>query len=484
MENALRQLKTQLEAWPQWHTSSSVVLAISGGVDSMCLLHLMLELFQLQEYQDRQLIVAHFNHQLRSPKIHAIEQELVTQTAQTYDLIYFVSKWQQPQSTNREASARIARYQFLADVVHATQADCLMTAHHLDDAVETFMMRLIRGTSLKGLNSIDPNYQRQLLATNGQVVLTQMMRPLINFRKHELYQYAKDHQIAYYEDESNHQDEVFRNRVRRQYLPELEEENPQFYWNARNVLAQMQTSYQVHYQNFMAVEPDLLAKLRDPGWVLDVKAWQNLSPEQLQIYLGIFFEERFVEVAGQYDKDILNLVSQQLTHQENPNYTLQLSNDWISRREYDFIYIEPQNCDDFINEQVINLAIHNKWHSLGNGWWIGIFDCNFVSNQMRQAVDEYMALDLTSYAEVPRFSLRHRLPGDTMKLGNQDQTFHKKVSRILIDAKVPASQRQAMWLVVDDEDETIWLIGQQKSVKYQPNNPESISHYLLIQKMY
>ena len=71
-----------------------------------------------------------------------------------------------------------------------------------------------------------------------------------------------------------------------------------------------------------------------------------------------------------------------------------------------------------------------------------------------------------------------------MTLGNQDQAFHKKVSRILIDAKVPASQRETMWLVVDEEDDTVWLIGQQKSIKYQPHEPESISHYLLIQKMY
>ena len=484
MENALRQLKTQLESWPQWQAASSAVLAISGGVDSMCLLHLMLELFQLQEYQDRQLIVAHFNHQLRSQQIHAIEQELVIQTAQAHDLVYFVSKWQQPQTTNREASARIARYQFLADVVHATQADCLMTAHHLDDAVETFMMRLIRGSSLKGLNSIDPNYQRQLLATNGQVVITQMMRPLINFRKSELYQYASSHHISYYEDETNQHEEVFRNRIRHRYLPELEDENPQFYLNARNFQQQLQVSYQAHYQNFMAIEPNLLAKFRDPGWVLDVRAWQQLSPEQLQIYLGIFFEERYVEVAGQYDKDILSLVSQQLTHQDNPNYTLRLSNDWISRREYDFIYIELRDYEKFVSEQVINLVIHNKWHSLGNGWWIGIFDRNFVSNQMRQAVDEYMALDLTAYDQVPLFSVRHRLPGDSMTLGNQDQAFHKKVSRILIDAKVPASQRETMWLVVDEEDDTVWLIGQQKSIKYQPHEPESISHYLLIQKMY
>ena len=82
MEALLRQVKQQLESWPEWKSAHKIVLAISGGVDSMVLLDLMSEMVKLQEYSDKEIIVAHFNHQLRSPEEHITEQNLVKKQAE------------------------------------------------------------------------------------------------------------------------------------------------------------------------------------------------------------------------------------------------------------------------------------------------------------------------------------------------------------------------------------------------------------------
>ena len=93
MEPLLRQVKQQLDAWPEWTDSKRIVLAISGGVDSMVLLHVMCKLVALQEYKSKELVVAHFNHQLRSKEAHRAEYELVKQVAAQEELLYFGGVW-------------------------------------------------------------------------------------------------------------------------------------------------------------------------------------------------------------------------------------------------------------------------------------------------------------------------------------------------------------------------------------------------------
>lgn len=484
MEPILRQFKTQLETWPEWQTAQKIVLAVSGGVDSMVLMRLMLELCHLQEYKDRHLVIAHFNHCLRSKEIHDFERDMVIKSAKEMNLTYFVSKWENPSESNIEANARYARYRFLADVVDATQADCLMTAHHLDDAVETVFMRLIRGASIRGLMGMPSHYQRLLETSKGKHVSVSILRPLIGFRKEQLYDYAHKNNLAYNEDDSNHQPNHLRNRIRNDYLPLFESENPQFFQNLVSMQKQLQLAYQALYSMYIRKEPLLVGVIKEGVWVLDVKAWCDLEAEIRRTFLTIFFEERFLPEVGQYDKDIIQGIEDQMLNAVNPNHTLNLSKGWIARREYDFIYIESQLMRPIVKDKKVELNQPDKWYSLDNGLWIGLFNANYVNNQMRQSVDQYVTLDLSSLDHPIHFSVRHRQAGDVMELASKEGLYHKKVSRIMIDEKVPPALREQMWLVVNDQEAVIWLIGQQISATYQPKNPQNVTHYLLLQKMY
>ena len=88
MEALLRQVKRQLESWSEWETSRKIILAVSGGVDSMVLLQIMSEIVKLQEYASKELIVAHFDHQLRSPEAHAAEKAMVKHYAELHQFTY------------------------------------------------------------------------------------------------------------------------------------------------------------------------------------------------------------------------------------------------------------------------------------------------------------------------------------------------------------------------------------------------------------
>jgi tRNA(Ile)-lysidine synthase len=172
------------------------VIAVSGGVDSMALLHL------LQAQPDVQLMVAHFDHGIRPDS--AIDRQLVQATAKRQGLPFFYEEGKLGPSTS-EAKAREARYSFLREVQHDHKADKIITAHHQDDVLETAIINLLRGTGRKGLTS---------LRTTDDIE-----RPLLQVTKSELVDYANVNQLEWREDSTNQDDAYLRNYVRNQLLP-------------------------------------------------------------------------------------------------------------------------------------------------------------------------------------------------------------------------------------------------------------------------
>jgi tRNA(Ile)-lysidine synthetase-like protein len=172
------------------------VVAVSGGVDSMVLLHM------LHAMPGLQLIVAHFDHGIRADS--AADRNLVEQTAHQYNLP-FVYEGAELGTGASEATARQARYDFLERVRQQNNADAIITAHHQDDLIETAIINMLRGTGRKGLSS---------LASAGD-----LLRPLLDSTKQEMYDYAKEHQLEWHEDSTNTADDYLRNYIRHHLLP-------------------------------------------------------------------------------------------------------------------------------------------------------------------------------------------------------------------------------------------------------------------------
>ena len=181
-----------------------VVAAVSGGLDSVVLLHL------LRFALDGQftLHVAHFDHAMRPGSEH--DAAWVRGLALSWETHHHVAR---AHGLKSEADARNARYSFLGQVADQTGARVIALAHHADDQVETVLFRLLRGTGVDGLAGIP--------AKRGRIV-----RPLLPFRRAQLEGYARQHRLAHREDPSNFSRAYTRNRIRHDLLPQLDRDWP------------------------------------------------------------------------------------------------------------------------------------------------------------------------------------------------------------------------------------------------------------------
>lgn len=177
------------------------VVAVSGGVDSIALLHML----AVRKAKNVDLIVAHFDHGIRSDSIQDLE--LVRSLASKYKLPFESAKGELGPDCS-EAEARQARYSFLRSVRDKYKAEKIVTAHHQDDILETMIINILRGTGPRGLAVM--NDDREIL------------RPLIGKKKSELIEYAKTNSLEWHEDTTNTDERYLRNYVRANIMPKLE----------------------------------------------------------------------------------------------------------------------------------------------------------------------------------------------------------------------------------------------------------------------
>jgi tRNA(Ile)-lysidine synthase len=174
------------------------VVAVSGGVDSMALLYL------LKDLPDVQLVVAHFDHGIRQDSEE--DRRLVQKVAKTYKLPFVYGSGNLGSRVS-EAEARKARYDFLHKAREASGSKAVITAHHKDDALETAIINLVRGTGRTGLSSLK----------STDIV----KRPLLVHTKAELLEYAKQHELDWREDSTNANTAYLRNHIRHKVLTRL-----------------------------------------------------------------------------------------------------------------------------------------------------------------------------------------------------------------------------------------------------------------------
>ena len=172
------------------------IVAVSGGVDSMVLLHKLIAM------PDVAIIVAHFDHGMRPDS--ELDRLFVEAIAHDYGL-KFVYKTEALGSGASEATAREARYAFLRQIKIEYQAVAIVTAHHQDDALETAILNLSRGTGRRGLTALADTVE--------------LKRPLLNTPKAELLAYAASHKVQWHEDSTNTDQTYLRNYIRHSVLP-------------------------------------------------------------------------------------------------------------------------------------------------------------------------------------------------------------------------------------------------------------------------
>lgn len=201
-----------------------LLLAVSGGIDSMVLMHL----FQQLNYD---IALAHCNFQLRGKESDADELFVKVKSKKLKVKSYFIrfdtENYSKENKLSIQLAARKLRYDWFQELLSENQLDYLVTAHHLDDNVETFLINFVRGTGLEGLTGIPHQ--------NGNIV-----RPMLPFSREEIENYAQANQIQWREDSSNASDKYFRNKLRHDIVPILKELNIGFLDSFQNTLHHLQ----------------------------------------------------------------------------------------------------------------------------------------------------------------------------------------------------------------------------------------------------
>lgn len=197
-----------------------VLVGLSGGADSVCLLHFLHYLAKEKHFA---LAAVHINHGLRGQAAKA-DELFCKNLCEQLDIDFFVKKVNAKKVTasfglSPEQGARKARYEALLEVAQAWGATKVALAHHLDDQAETFLLNLLRGTKAKGLAGMPV---RRPLATGIEIV-----RPFLCISRGEIEEYLKNNQLSHVTDQTNFDEQFTRNWVRYTLLPLLEEKQPQ-----------------------------------------------------------------------------------------------------------------------------------------------------------------------------------------------------------------------------------------------------------------
>ena len=250
------------------------VVAVSGGVDSMVLLDLLVK------QPGVQLTVAHFEHGIREDSDR--DRLLVQRVAAAHGLSFVYNRGNLGAGTS-EAVARAARYRFLHTVRQAAGAQAIITAHHQDDMLETAIINMLRGTGRRGLSSLKSH--------------DRMVRPLLLCNKKQIKTYATDHHLCWHEDSTNQDERYLRNYVRSKILNKFSDEQRQqllIHLNTASVLNQeleVVLANQLHIQpaphqldrKWFIHLPHQVAKeimaswLRERGITFDSKTLERLS---------------------------------------------------------------------------------------------------------------------------------------------------------------------------------------------------------------
>ena len=265
--------------------AKTLVVAVSGGPDSLALLDL---LYQIKEQYRFRLLAAHLDHQLRLDSFK--EEKVISAYCQNKSIELINEKW--PKSLQPivgvEAAARKYRYDFLVKIMRNYQGDYLLTAHHMDDLLENILLKFIR--------SGNPSEMNSLKAVSKMQGMT-LLRPLLNIQKADLLKYDKRNHIPYVIDQTNNEDDTLRNKLRHHVIPLLKKENKKIGQNALRFSKEVSLLTSIVDERF--AQFDRPKKFLNVAYRLKTSALKQLNSEQKQAFWQHFIWQTWQERVNQ-----------------------------------------------------------------------------------------------------------------------------------------------------------------------------------------
>ena len=409
-----------------------VVIGVSAGPDSMALLHI------LKENLKQKIVCAHINHNIRHESIE--EENYLKTYCQNNNLIFECLKIDSYTKPNFENEAREKRYEFYEQILQKYQSTTLFLAHHGDDLIETILMKIIRGSNLEGYAGIK-KYSHLDKYT--------IIRPLIEYTKKEIIDYNIKNNIKYYEDITNNDTKYTRNRYRHKIIPLIKNEDKSVHLKFLKYSNQLQ-----EYYNYVEKVTNDIIKEKYNNNEIDINAFIKEEPLiqkniLFQILSNIYNNKSNIIK----EKHILSIIN--LIHSSRPNSKINLPNNYIAKKTYSKITIEKNKT----NNEFYKIKLENQ---------ITIDDITIkLIDNIETDGNDVCRLN-TENIKLPQY-LRNKKSGDYIEvLGLNGK---KKVKDIFIENKIPKDIRNTYPVLIDNDDNILWIPNLKKS-KYNVKKNE------------
>jgi tRNA(Ile)-lysidine synthase len=405
-----------------------LIVGVSAGPDSMALLHILKELRKKIGYK---IVVAHINHNVREESKE--EAEFLRNYCNENNIPFEMMVITEYGDDNFHNEARNIRYNFYDELINKYGANYLMTGHHADDLMETILMRIVRGSTLRGYSGFSSIVSKD----NYKII-----RPLISVTKQELEEFDKINHIPYRIDKSNFKDKYTRNRYRKSVLPFLKEEDKNVHEKFINFSNQIRECDEFIDRIVSSVIDDVYV-----DGIIIVDKFNKLDKVIGKRIIDYIFTALYRDELIEIDNRHVDLVMEAI-NSNKASVTFNLPNDYLVVKEYNKVYFKKNISmvmpyDIELSDEVF----------LPNGLTI-----KKINETSKNGND---ILRLNSKDVVLPLRVRSRKNGDRIKVKNMNGT--KKVNEVLINAKIPRGKRDLWPIVVDSTDKVVWIPKVKKS---------------------
>lgn len=393
-----------------------ILVALSGGVDSMSLLYILNSL-------GYEVVVAHVNHKKRLDS--EMEEEAIINLCKKLNIICEVLHLEHLDG-NFQSKAHTRRYEFFRQIAKKYNIKYLATAHHADDNIETILLNIMSGSNIYGYGGISMKLELDDIT---------IIRPFLCLSKAEIKNYASKNNIKYYEDYTNQEDDYKRNRLRHHVIPILKEECP----NILNKITSYSSQLHSSFEYTRAISIDYLNKNKD---TIDIDSFNNLHSYIKYDILCLLLEKYNIERSLNLIEDLIDVCTSL-----KPQIEYNLKNNLIFKKVYDKAFITN------------NIKSNNYEYILNNDSDIAENE-NFIFYFSKTLTKDYTYYIKLCYNKIAfPLTIRNKKDGDEIHMSYG----HKKVKDLFIDKKITKEERERIPLVIDSNNSILWVVNYAKN---------------------
>jgi len=404
--------------------ADTVLICVSGGADSMCLLEIMRHISYEYGFD---IAVAHYNHKLRGEESDR-DETFVMERCEEHGIPFYSGRGDVAMFAKRrglciEEAARDMRYEFFYDTAELTGAGRIATAHTMDDNAETIVLNLARSAGANGLSGIPP-------------VRDFVIRPLLRISREDVIAFINEREIPYVEDSTNTLDIYTRNKVRHTIIPMFKELNPRFN-EAASTAAEL-----------LRADEELIADLADL-FIRDCCAGLTTEAADLAV-LPFSVSSRVIRklyggsLSYNHVKDVLALSAG-----DNPSASLSLPG-MIVYREYNRLIFNPAQNESEEEFAPVYPTIGNSFIILKLGLKITCKSVVYDDSMSKSEINKTFTTFLFKNIDIcGKMSVRSRSAGDRIRLKGQNCT--KTLKKLFIEKRIPVRKRNLIPVISDEE---------------------------------